>query len=97
MQSVIQRLRNLRTKKTKPRKGSVVASVIQPELPEPRPLTPAEAVVATVWIVNCEVADELPGVMLGGAKVAVAPVGSPLAARVTGLVNEPFCAATAIE
>ena len=43
-------------------------------------------------MLSVEVADELPGVMEAGVKVAVAPAGSPLAASVTGVVKAPFCA-----
>ena len=35
--------------------------------------------------------------MEAGAKVAVAPAGSPVAASVTGLANVPFCALTVME
>ena len=52
---------------------------------------------AEVWMVSVEVADELPGVIEVGAKVAVAPVGRPLAASVTGLENVPFCAVAVME
>ena len=55
------------------------------------------AVVAAVWMVNCEVADELPGLTDAGKKVAVAPVGSPLAVRVTVPEKVPFCALMVIE
>jgi hypothetical protein len=41
-------------------------------------------------MVNCEVATAEPGVTEAGRKVAVAPAGSPLAERVTRLVNDPF-------
>jgi hypothetical protein len=51
---------------------------------------------AVVWMVRVEVADVLPGVTDAGEKVAVAPVGSPMAASVTGLEKAPFCAATVI-
>lgn len=47
-------------------------------------------------MVNVEVTGELPGVSEVGEKVAVAPVGRPLAANVTALENEPFCAVTVI-
>jgi hypothetical protein len=52
------------------------------------------AAMAAVWMVSVEDPDVLPGVMEVGEKVAVAPVGSPLAASVTGLENAPFCALT---
>ena len=45
-------------------------------------------------MVSVEAADVLPGVTLAGEKLAVAPVGSPLAVNVTALANVPFCAAT---
>ncbi len=45
-----------------------------------------------------EVAAELPGVtLLDGVKVAVAPVGKPLAASVMAFENEPFCGVTVME
>jgi len=47
--------------------------------------------------VSCVLAEELPGVIEGGANVAVAPVGNPLAANVTALLNVPFFAVTAME
>jgi hypothetical protein len=49
---------------------------------------------AGVWMVSVELADVLPGVIDAGEKVGVAPVGSPMAASVTGLEKAPFCAAT---
>jgi hypothetical protein len=48
-------------------------------------------------MVSVELANELPGVIDAGENEAVAPGGSPLAARFTALVNAPFCAATVIE
>ena len=44
-------------------------------------------------MLRVELADELPGVTEAGEKVATAPVGSPIAARVTALEKVPFCAA----
>jgi len=35
--------------------------------------------------------------LLDGVKVAVAPVGKPLAASVTAFENEPFCGVTVME
>jgi hypothetical protein len=43
-------------------------------------------------MLSVELADELPGVTDTGEKVATAPVGRPLAERLTGLENVPFCA-----
>jgi hypothetical protein len=61
-------------------------------------MNPAAAAVApAVWILSCEVADELPGVTVACEKVAVAPGGSPLAERATGLEKVPFCAAMVME
>jgi hypothetical protein len=48
-------------------------------------------------MVSVELADELPGVIDACENEAVAPEGSPLAARVTALENEPFCAVTVME
>lgn len=47
---------------------------------------------AEVWMVSVEDPDVLPGVIEVGEKLAVAPVGRPLAASVTTLENVPFCA-----
>ena len=43
-------------------------------------------------MVSVEDPDVLPGVIEVGEKLAVAPVGRPLAASVTTLENVPFCA-----
>jgi hypothetical protein len=48
-------------------------------------------------MVSVELADELPGVIDAGENEAVAPGGSPLAARFTALVNAPFCGVTEME
>jgi hypothetical protein len=42
----------------------------------------------------CVVAAALAGVTVGGEKLAVAPVGSPLAENFTGLLNAPLCGVT---
>ena len=47
-------------------------------------------------MLSVEFADELPGVIDAGVNVAVAPAGSPLLARVTGLLKAPFCAVEVI-
>ena len=53
----------------------------------------ADAVaVDAVWMLSVELAEEPPGVTDAGEKVATAPVGRPLAVRLTGLENVPFCA-----
>lgn len=57
----------------------------------------AVAVVAAVWMVRVELAAALPGVTLDGAKVAVAPVGKPLAASETAPAKVPFCGVTVME
>jgi hypothetical protein len=44
-------------------------------------------------MVSVELAEVLPGVTETGENVAVAPVGSPLAASVTAPGKVPFCAA----
>jgi hypothetical protein len=56
----------------------------------------AVAVVVPVWMLRVELAVELPGVMDAGEKVATAPVGRPLAARLTALGKVPFCAVAVI-
>jgi hypothetical protein len=74
----------------RPQRGNSVAAM-------GRRLFPSIAVAvagAAVWIVSWEVADELPGMSEDGAKMAVAPAGRPLAARVTVPGKAPFCAAT---
>ncbi len=48
-------------------------------------------------IVSCDVADPLPGLTEAGEKVAVAPIGSPLAVRATEFGNVPLCAVTVTE
>jgi hypothetical protein len=45
-------------------------------------------------MVIVELAADAPGVTLAGWNVAVAPDGKPLAAKVTALLNEPFCGVT---
>jgi len=52
--------------------------------------------IAEVWMVSVELADVLPGVTEAGEKLAVAPVGSPLTAKVTAFENVPFCGVTAM-
>ena len=56
------------------------------------PRRTAAVAVDPVWMLSVELADELPGVMEPGLNVAMAPVGIPLAERVTALENVPFCA-----
>lgn len=46
---------------------------------------------------SCAVAAELPGVSEAGEKVAVAPVGKPVAEKVTGFEYAPFCGVTVME
>ena len=48
----------------------------------------ARAVV--VWTVRTLVGESLPGVMVAGRKVAVAPVGTPVAERVMALLKVPL-------
>jgi hypothetical protein len=43
-------------------------------------------------MLSVEFADELPGVMDDGVKVAVAPAGSPLAVSAIGFEKAPSCA-----
>jgi hypothetical protein len=45
-------------------------------------------------MLSVDVAAALPGVMDGGVKVGVAPVGRPVADSATELVNAPFCGVT---
>jgi hypothetical protein len=90
--SVIHRLPCLLVAKSRPASESRVVASDQPDR-----LPAGLIAVDAVWILNCEVADELPGVIEGGEKVAVAPGGSPLAANITGLENVPFCAFTVME
>jgi hypothetical protein len=45
-------------------------------------------------MVSMKLTAELPGVTLGGENVAVAPAGSPLAAKETVPVNDPFSGVT---
>lgn len=47
-------------------------------------------------MLSVELAEELPGVTEAGEKVATAPVGRPLAVRLTALENVPFCAVAVI-
>ena len=54
------------------------------------------ALFLAVWTVKMEFAPAEPGVTLNGAKLAVAPVGKPLAVSVTALVKAPPCGATLI-
>jgi hypothetical protein len=61
---------------------------------EPRRTAPVA--VDPVWMLRVELADELPGVMDAREKVATAPVGRPLAARLTALGKVPFCAVAVI-
>ena len=85
--SVIQRRPRLAAANSRPSMGSPATANSQPEA-EP-------AVVATgaaVWMLSVEVADELPGVIEAGLKVAVAPTGNPFAARMTALGKLPFSA-----
>ena len=87
---VTQRRRNLLTPKSRLRSGTE-AAIGQPEV------VPAAVVVAAVWTVSCVVAAVLPGVSEAGAKVAVAPAGSPLAEKVMALEYAPFCGVTVME
>jgi hypothetical protein len=52
------------------------------------------AVDVAVWMVSVDVAGELPGVTEEGVKVAVAPVGNPLAESVTGVEYDPLTGVT---
>jgi hypothetical protein len=45
-------------------------------------------------MLRVEVAGALPGVIDGGVKFDVAPVGRPVAESETELVNAPFCGVT---
>jgi hypothetical protein len=42
-------------------------------------------------MLSVELTDEFPGVTDAGVKLPMAPVGSPLAERLTALENVPFC------
>lgn len=47
-------------------------------------------------MLSVELAEELPGVIEAGEKAPIAPVGSPVTERLTGLENVPFCAVAVI-
>ena len=51
-------------------------------------------IAAAVWIVAVVFALLLPGVTETGEKVTVAPEGSPVAEKVTGLLKSPFIGVT---
>ena len=75
---MIQRLRRLPGTKNspmQPRTGTANGHAV--------PVMAAVVTGAAVWMVICEVAPVEPGVTVGGANVAVAPGGSPVAVRVT--------------
>jgi hypothetical protein len=50
---------------------------------------------AAVWMVSTDVAPAAPGVTVDGAKIAVAPVGSPTTVKLTAVVNAPPCGVVA--
>jgi len=86
---VIQRLRRLPGMKNRPSAASAGAA-------SGHPTFNAAVCNVPVWIVSVEFAGELPGVTLAGWNVPVAPVGNPLTANVTALLNAPFCGVTVI-
>ena len=88
--SMAQRRRRLAGMKKRPARASAGVARGRAE-----PVTAADEVV--VSIVSVEVAEVLPGVTLEWEKVAVAPGGSPVAARVTAGIVAPFCAVTVRE
>lgn len=90
--SVTQRRRSLLTPKSKPNNG-----MSESDSGHAEPMPAVTGVVAAVWMVNCAVAAELPGVSEAGEKVAVAPVGRPVAEKVTGFEYAPFCGVTVME
>ena len=83
---VIQRLRRLPGSKSRLTIARAGAASGQLTL---RRLT---AVVVAVCMLSVEFADELPGVMDDGVKVAVAPAGSPLAVSAIGFEKAQSCA-----
>jgi hypothetical protein len=48
-----------------------------------------------VWMVSTDVAPAAPGVTVDGAKVAVAPLGSPVTVKLTAVVKVPPCGVAA--
>jgi hypothetical protein len=89
--SVAKRRLRLLIARSRPKSGSIASSAGQVE---PRP---AGNGLAPVWMVSCELVEELPGVTEGGLNEAVAPAGKPLAESATTLLKVPFCALTVME